>query len=156
MTVPAAMILADMHLSFRARAGHLALLLVALGMAALVAALLLTEPMLPARTVIALAAMLAIALAWSVYAVWVLCARKTMLAYQRMVAGRIAMGAAAIFTAGAALLGMTAQMPAAWAAVGLGAILMSVAAIILQKARREYQALLARRRELEALLASAR
>ncbi len=90
------------------------------------------------------------------HAAWVLRARKAMLAYQRMVAGRIALGAAAIFTGGAALLGMTAQMPAAWAAVGLGAILLSVAAVILQQARREYQALLARRQELEALLASAR
>jgi len=154
MTDHAVMALADTHLSLRARAGHLALLLAALGMGTLMAALLLTEPLLPTRTVIALAAMLAIALAWSVYAAWVLGARKTMLAHQRMVAGRIAVGAAALFTGGAALLGMTAQMPAAWAAVGLGAILLLVAAVMLQKTRREHQALLARRRELVALLKS--
>jgi hypothetical protein len=152
MTDHAALALADTHLSLRARAGHLALLLASLGMGTLVTALLLTEPMLPARTVMAFAAMLAIALAWSGYAAWVLGARKTMLAHQRMMAGRIAVAAAAIFTAGAALLGLTADMPAAWAAVGLGAILLSMATVILRMARRDYQALLARRRELEARL----
>ncbi len=152
MTDHAAMALADTHLSFRARAGHLALLLAALGMGTLVAALLLTEHALPTRTVIAFAAMLVIALAWSGYAIWVLGARKTMLAHQRIMAGRIAVLAAALFTGGAALLGLTAQMPAAWAATGLGAILLAVAAVILRRAQQEYRAHLARRQELEALL----
>ena len=152
MTQDITMTLAETHLSFRSRAGHLALLLASAGMGIVVAALLATEPSLPQRTMLAFGAMLLISLAWVAYACWVLTARRTLLANHRVVAGRIACLAAAIFTGGAALLGMTAQFPAAWAAAGLGAILLAVAMALLLRARRQYQALLARRQELEARL----
>jgi len=154
MTHDAVLALAQTHLSFRTRAGHLALLLAALGMGTVVAALLLTEPVLPARTVIAFVLLLAISLAWSAYALWVLTARKTMLAHHRVVAGRIAVAAAGIFTLGAVLLGVTAGLASAWAAAGLGFVLLLTAAALLRKARRQHQALLARRRELEARLSA--
>jgi hypothetical protein len=152
MTQDITMTLAETHLSFRSRAGHLALLLASAGMGIVVAALLATEPALPQRAMFAFGAMLVISLAWMAYASWVLTARRTMLANHRVVAGTIASAAAAIFTGGAALLGMASQLPAAWAAAGLGAVLLAVAVALLLRARRPYQALLARRQELEARL----
>jgi hypothetical protein len=150
--VAATLQLAETQLSFRARVGHLALLLAASGMGVVVASLLLTEPALPRRTVIAFAAMLLISLSWVAYALWVLTARKTLLANHRVVAGRIAAAAASIFTAGAALLGVTLQMAAAYAAAGLGALLLTLAIVLLARAQRQYQALLARRAALESQL----
>lgn len=149
MTHDMALALAESHLSFRSRAGHLALLLASAGMGTVIAALLATEPALPPRTLIAFGVLLAISLAWIAYAVWVLTARRTLLANHRVVAGGIATVAAAIFTGGAALLGLVLQMPAAWAAAGLGLVLLAVAGALLVRARRQYHTLLARRRELE-------
>ena len=151
-SVAAALKLAETHLSFRARIGHLALLLASAGLGVVIASLLATEGALPQRTVIAFATLLLISLAWSGYALWVLTARRTMLAHHRVVAGGIAIAAAAAFTGGAALLGVTMQLQAAWAAAGLGAVLLTVAVGLLLRARRQYQALLARRRVLESQL----
>ncbi len=108
MTNDAVMTLAQTHLSFRSRAGHLALLLAAGGMGAVIAALLLTEPALPQRALTAFLVLLAISLAWVSYAGWVLAARRTMLANHRVVAGRIAVTATTVFTTGAIALGVTA------------------------------------------------
>src|SRR3954464_5387832 len=119
------MTLAQTHLSFRSRAGHLALLLAAAGMGSVIAALLATEKMLPQRTMIAFGLMLLISLAWVAYALWVLTARKTMLANHRVVAGWISLGAATAFTLGAAALGLTMKLPAAWAATGLGMAMLA-------------------------------
>jgi hypothetical protein len=152
MTHDLALTLAETHISFRSRAGHLALLLASAGMVTVIAALLATEPALPLRTMIAFGALLAIGLAWIVYAVWVLTTRRTLLANHRVVAGSIATAAAAIFTGGAILLGLMLQMRAAWAAAGMGMVLLAVAAALLLRARRQYRALLARRRELEVRL----
>lgn len=146
------MTLADTHLSFRSRAGHLTLLLAAAGMGSVIAALLATETGLPQRTVIAFGLMLLISLAWVSYALWVLTARKPMLANHRVVAGWISVGATAIFTGGATLLGATMQMAAAWAAAGLGVVMLAIAAALLLRALRQRQALLARRQELESQL----
>ena len=152
MTQDAVMTLTEPHLSFRARILHLALLLAALGMGTVIAALLLSEPALPPRTMIAFALLLLVSLAWSLYAGWVLTARKTMLAAQRIVAGRIAVSAAVLFTLGAALLGVMTPWAAAWAAAGLGLVLLCGAVLLLRRAQRQHRALLQRRTELEARL----
>jgi hypothetical protein len=143
------MALAETHLSFRSRLGHLALLLAAAGMGTMIAALLATETALPGRTIIAFWLMLAISLAWTGYAVWVLTARRTLLANHRVVAGWIGTGAAAIFTLGAAAIGLTMQAPAAWAAGALGLVLLGIAGALLLRAQRQYRALQARRQALE-------
>jgi hypothetical protein len=150
MTNDAVMTLAQTHLSFRARAGHLALLLAAGGMGTVIAALLLTEPVLPQRAVIAFWVMLGISAAWVAYAAWVLTARKTMLANHRVVAGRIGVAATTIFTLGASVLGVMAQMAAAYVASLLGLVLLALALLLLLRAQKQHQTLLVRRRELEA------
>jgi hypothetical protein len=144
--------LAETHLSFRSRLGHLLLLLAAFGMVIVILSLLVTEPMLPGRTTIAFLVLLLIGLAWVGYGFWVLLARKPMLAPHRVVAGWIAVGATAAFTLGAGLLALTPQMPAAYGAGGLGLGLFLVAVFLLRRAQREHLALLARRRALESRL----
>lgn len=144
--------LAETHISFRSRLGHLILLLAAAGMGTMILALLVTEPVLPGRTEIAFLVLLLISLAWVAYALWVLTARKTMLAPHRVVSGWIATGATAAFTLGAGLLSLTPQAPAAYGAGGLGAGLFAIALLFLLRARRQYRDLLARRQELEARL----
>src|SRR5690606_26007128 len=112
---------------------------------------LLTEAALPARTVTAFLLMLLISLAWSAYAAWVLIARRTLLAAHRIVAGRIAVTAAALFTLGSGSLGAVAQSAAGWAAAALGLFLLGAAVVLLVRAQRQHRALVQRLRELEAL-----
>lgn len=152
----AALQLMETQLSFRVRSGHLALLLAATGMSAVLAALLITEEGLPQRTIVALGTLLVIGASWTVYAAWVLTARRTLLANHRVLAGRIAVAAAAIFLAGAAAVGVTTQAPSAYAAGGLGIVMLGVAVTLLSRASRHYAALLQRRAELEAQLAAGR
>jgi hypothetical protein len=141
--------LLDGQLSFRARAGHLALLLGAAGGSAVIAALLATETGLPQRTMVALGALLTIGASWVGYAAWVLTARRTLLANHRVIAGRIAVAAALVFLAGSVAVGMTTQAASAYAAGGLGAVMLAIAVVLLMRASRNYSALLQRRAELE-------
>jgi hypothetical protein len=144
--------LAETHISFRSRLGHLVLLLAAAGMGTVILGLLLTEPVLPARAEIAFLVLLLISLAWVAYAFWVLLARRTMLAPHRVVSGWIAVGATAAFTLGAGLLSLTPQFPVAYAAGGLGLGLCAIAILFLLRAQRQYRELLARRQALESQL----
>lgn len=144
--------LAETHISFRSRLGHLSLLLAAVGMGTVILALLVTEAALPGRAEITFLVLLLISLAWAGYALWVLLARKSMLAPHRVVAGWIAVCATAAFTLGAGLLAFRPQMPAAFGAAGLGLGLLAIAVFVLVRARRQHQALLARRQELESQL----
>ena len=148
--------LLEIQLSFRSRAGHLALLLAATGMSAVLAALLATEGGLPQRTIVALGLLLVIGLGWVAYAAWVLTARRTLLANHRVIAGRIAVGAAGIFLAGAGAVGVMTQAASAYAAAGLGIIMLGVAVWLLVRASGNYSALLRRRADLEAQLAAGR
>ena len=74
-----------------------------------------------------------------------------MLAHHRVVAARIAVSAAAVFTLGSALLGSVAGLAMGWAAAGLGLVLLGVALLLLLRAQRQHRALQARLRELEGL-----
>jgi hypothetical protein len=141
--------LLERGLSTRARYGHVLLLLAALAMSIVVAALLLTEPSLPARTQAAFAVILLLALGWVAYAVWVLGHRWTLLAGHRVVAGVMAVTFSAVFTAAAAVAAVITTLPAAWAAAASGAALVAVAAALLIRAIRHRRRLEARRAELE-------
>jgi peptidoglycan/LPS O-acetylase OafA/YrhL len=141
--------LLERGLSTRARYGHVLLLLAALAMSIVVAALMLTEPALPARTQAAFAVMLLIGLGWAAYAVWVLRHRWTLLAGHRVIAAIMAVTFAAVFTAAAAVAAVITAKTAAWAAAASGAVLVTVAAAILVRAIRHRHRLEARRAQLE-------
>ena len=149
------MLLVRMQVSFRSRIGHLALLLVATGMSVALTSLLATENDLPARTMAALAVLLAINVSWAAYAAWVLAARRTLLFNHRVVAGRIALTATTVFALGAAAIGAATGAAAAWFAAGLGIVLVAAAIALLARAKRDLTMLQLRRAELEARLAEA-
>lgn len=151
-TANAAMLLAEQHISFRSRIGHLALLLVTGGTCVALTSLLLTEQGLPVRTMAAFAALLAINAAWLAYAAWVLIARRTLLFNHRVVAGWIALAATMVFACGAAALAVATESPAALLAAGLGLALVAVAATLLRRATRDVERLVRRRADLQARL----
>lgn len=146
--------LADRELSAKARFGHVALLLAALAMSSVVGSLWLTEPALPPRTVIAFAVMTVIGLCWVVYAVWVLASRRVLLAFQEVVAARMAVGFSAAALIGALALGIGEGIAAAWPAAAVFAAMLVIATITLARARRKFRQLTQRRAELERQLAS--
>jgi hypothetical protein len=145
--------LADRELSVPSRLGHLALLLVALGMTVVVVSLWLTEPALPLRTHVAFGVMTAIGLSWSAFAIWVLTSRRVLFARQRIVAGRMAVTFAAVFTIGALTTAAATGAAAALAAAGTGVVMVAVAIVILRRAHRVSAQLVARRDALERQLA---
>jgi hypothetical protein len=142
--------LADRELSVKSRIGHVALLLASLAMAVLVGSQWLTEPHLPLRTGIALAAMTVIGLCWAAFAAWVLSVRRVLLAVHDVVASRMA-----VFFCGASLSGtlvlaiLQGNNNAAWMAAGLFSLMLAIAAVMLVRAQRRLRALQARRAELE-------
>jgi len=131
--------------SLPARLGHTALLVVSASVSALTASLWLTEPSLPLRTHIAFGAIVAIGLAWSGFAWWVLANRRVMLANQRVIATRMALGFTALFLIGAVIL--RSRLGAG--AVVTSAALFAVASINAIVAHRRFTRLLALRRSLE-------
>ena len=133
------------ELSLPARLGHTALLVVSASVSALTASLWLTEPSLPLRTHIAFGAIVAIGLAWSGFAWWVLANRRVMLANQRVIATRMALGFTALFLIGAVIL--RSRLGAG--AVVTSAALFAVASINAIVAHRRFTRLLALRRSLE-------
>ena len=150
MTPRDAMRLAETELSYRSRIGHVALLLAALGMSAVVAALWITEPALPLRTRVAFAVMTLIGLAWSGFALRVLTHRRALLASHAIMAGRMAVTFAVVFVVGALAVGYATGERAGYAAAGLGVVMVGAAAGALWLAHRRFARLTARRRELEA------
>lgn len=136
-------------LSTRSRYGHVALLLAALMMSALIGALLATEPALPGRTQVALAIMLGIGMSWVAYALWVLRHRKPLLANHRVVAGWMAVAFTALFFAGASAMAISAGGPTFQAAAAMGAAMLATAVTLLIRAYRNLARLQARCRELE-------
>lgn len=145
--------LADTELSVPSRLGHVALLLAALGMTAVVMSLWLTEPALPLRTHVAFGVMTAIGVSWSAFAIWVLTSRRVLFARQRIVAGRMAVTFAAAFTTGALVTAAATGAAAALAAAGTGIVMVTVAIIILRRAHLASARLMARRDALEQQLA---
>jgi len=141
--------LARTELSLRARLGHVLLALVASAMTVVVVSLWLTEPFLPARTSAAFAMMTVIGLGWVAYSVWVLSARRVMLARQRVVAGRLAVAFTGAFAAGCVLLASTSARAAAGPALAMSLVLLAVALVLWRRAEAAHARLLARRETLE-------
>lgn len=142
--------IAAAELSPRSRVAHGVLLAVALAMTMIVAALWLTEPVLPLRARIALAVLTAIGATWTGYATWVLTRRRILFARQRVLAGWLALVFTTIFTAGAFTTGIASGAPAGFAAGILGLGLVTVSAVLLAQARRRLSTLQDRKRALEA------
>jgi hypothetical protein len=145
--------LVDTELSLPSRLGHVALLLAALGMTVVIVSLWLTEPALPVRTHVAFGVMIAIGLSWSAFAIWVLTNRRVLFARERIVAGRMAVTFAAVFTTGALIAAAATEAAAAFIAAGTGVVMVAVAIFILRRAHRASAQLMARRDALERQLA---
>lgn len=143
--------LAGAELSLKSRLGYVSLLLVSAAMTALIVALWLTEPALPARTQWAFGAMCLIGASWMALALWVLRARRPLFARDRVVAGGMAVAFTALFTLAAALAAATHPQAggAAWLATLQGFVLLVVAVVGWQNARRRQADLLNRRAALE-------
>jgi hypothetical protein len=132
-------------LSMRARVGYVALMLVSVfGMAGLVS-LWVTEPGLPGRTHAAFAAMTALCAGWAGVAAWVLGTRRVLLGYDRVLAGRMAVTGAGLFTTGMVAAAAVSGRPAAWSGVLLGGVMVAVAALQLRRAARRFLELVAQR-----------
>ena len=142
--------LAATELSLRSRLGYTALLLAALAISAVIGALWLTEPSLPARTQIAFALMIGIGLSWVGFSIWVLTRRRVLLARHSVVAARMAVGFSALFVMSFLALGYwgpPAQAP--YAAAGLGLVMLAAALALQSRARRRFEQLTSRRHALE-------
>jgi hypothetical protein len=140
--------LARTELSLAARMAHVVLALVASAMTIVVASLWLTEPSLPVRTMTAFGLLTIIGLGWVAYSIWVLSARRVMLARQRVVAGRLAVAFAGTFTAACVLVAFTGA-PSAWPATAMSLVLLAAALALWRRATAAYSALLSRRDALE-------
>jgi len=138
------------RLSVPSGAGRTLLLVVSLTMAAAIGSLWATEPFLPARTHAAFGVVVSIALAWSVFAVWVLARRRVLFGRDRVVASGMGLGFAALCTAGMLAVGYWGGVgQPAYVAALVETLLCGVAAVLLVRARRRVAALSSRRRELE-------
>lgn len=136
--------LTDRTLSPLGRYGHVLLLLGASAMAALLLALLLTEPSLPARTRWAFAALLLVAASWIAYAVWVLLQRRPLMHGHRVIAAYLACTFSGAFAIVAGIAAWMTGAAAAWAASGSGLAMLAVSVALLVRARERRRALLAR------------
>jgi hypothetical protein len=141
--------LARTELSLPARLAHVLLGLVASALTIVVVSLWLTEPSLPARTQIAFGLLTVIGAGWVAYSIWVLTARRVMLARHRVVAGRLAVAFNAVFTIGCVLLALTTGSAAAWPAFGMGLGLLAVAVALWWRAESSHARLVARLGVLE-------
>ena len=141
--------LTDSSLSPAGRYAHIALLLAAAAVGALVLALLLTEPALPARTQIAFGAMLLIASSWIGYSAWVLTHRRPLLLRHRVVAGGLATAFSGAFAAVTAVAALATGAPAARAAAAMGVLMLVTAVALLLRARHKRAELEARRDALQ-------
>lgn len=132
-----------------ARYGHVALLLAASGMSALIAALLATESALPLRTQMSLGALLAVGLAWVGYATWVLRQRRPLFARHRVVAGRMAVGFSTAFFVVATTAFAMSGAPLARNAALAGLVMLVLATVALLQANIVAARLVAMRLRLE-------
>ena len=136
--------LTDRSLSRSARYGHLALTVVATCMTAMLATVLLTETWLPARTVVSMWVLFGIGCAWTLFGLRVLSRKRPLLANREVIAGGMALGFSAIFTIGAAIVGVASGGRGVTGVSTLGATMTLVALAVLVRA-------LMRRAELRAL-----
>lgn len=131
-------------LSSPARYFHVAVLVLALIMCSLLGALLVTETDLPGRTQLAFSAMLALGMGWAVYAGWALASRCTLLVYQQVVAGWMAVGGTGAFFVCSAAAAFAGSSTLALIAMVIAGTMLAGALAILGRALRK-------KRELRAL-----
>ena len=137
--------LTERTLSRSGRYGHLALTVVATVMAGSLGWVMLTEPDMPVHVMVAFSVMFAIAAAWAAFGSRVLSRRRPLLANREVIAGGMAVGFSALFTAAAAAIGFLAGAHTVVTSASiLGATLTLVAIAVLARA-------LLRRAELRAL-----
>jgi hypothetical protein len=141
--------LARTELSRGGRVGHVVLALVASLMTIVVVSLWLTEPALPLRTQIAFAALGGIGVAWVAFSLWVLRARRVMLAKHRQVAGRLAVLFSGVFAIGCGVLAAGKVTDAASPALAMGLVLLAIALVVWRRAETTHAKLVARRAALE-------
>jgi hypothetical protein len=129
------------------------LALVASAMTIVVVSLWMTEPALPTRTATAFAMLTVIGLGWVAYSIWVLQAKRVMLARQRVIAGRLAFLFASAFTLGCLALAFTTTVSAAWPAFAMSLVMLVLALGMWRRAEAVHATLMARRETLERELA---
>jgi multisubunit Na+/H+ antiporter MnhG subunit len=137
-------------LTLRRRLGYVAAGLGGTAGAMLLGLLWITEPTrLPARTQFAFTVLILIGVGWAAFAAWALI-RRPLFAVDRVAAASLALTFSTLLTAGMVVIALTrANTPALVAAVGLGVALLTVASLMVARARAYRAALLARRRDLE-------
>lgn len=145
--------LMDRELALPSRLGHTLLLLLAIAMGCVFALLLISEPALPLRTRTAFVGGLGVAIAWAVFAVWVLTRRRVLYAQHRVIAARLAMLVAAVSTGGAIVVVRSGAL--GYAALWTSAVLLLIAVLVHQQALRRVAALQRRRDALQQALAQA-
>ncbi len=138
-------------LSLGPRIAHSVLLAASLTGAIVTLSLWLTEPDLPFRTRAAFATLTLIGVSWAGYAAWVLTQRRVLYARQRVVAGWLAVSFTSAFTIAAFTTGLVVGSRVGLAAGAMGLLLVGISLMLLARARRRLDTLLARRRELETL-----
>ncbi|MDH2391132.1 transmembrane transport protein [Streptomyces sp. HNM0663] len=131
------------EVSLVSRMRHMAVGLAGGCIAALIAVLWATEPHpLPARTQAAFAGLIAIGLAWAVFAGWALSRRRPLFAWDRVLGARIAFVTTLVTgVAGTALAAARAGVAEALATALAGVVLVAAAGLVLIRAQ-------SRRREL--------
>jgi hypothetical protein len=141
----------ETELSSRARIGYTLLLLVDLAVGSAIVSLLATEPALPPRTQIAFGVMTMIAVAWAVFFIWTLTRRKLLLVSHQVVSARLAVAFAAVYTAGALVVGITQDdvRSAGFFAAAIGVAMLLAALALLVRATNRVAALLARKQKLD-------
>jgi hypothetical protein len=141
--------LAATELSFKARLGYVALLLVSTGMTVVIASLWLTETFLPLRAQLAFGVMCVIGVSWATLALWALSRRRPLFARDRVIAGGMAVAFTSVFLIGALAGAVIANNPAAYGALATGAVMLAIAIRVFVGARRRFAELAARRAALE-------
>jgi hypothetical protein len=144
---PAAQVLRG--LSLPRRIGYVIAGVSGLAAAAMIGTLWATEPApLPARTQLAFAALIAIGVAWAVFAAWAL-ARRPLFAVDRLIAATLALTFTALTTIGTVAVAWSrSSTVGVWAAAAVGLPLIAVAAVMLARTHAYRARLLARRHEL--------
>jgi hypothetical protein len=142
--------LAAGELSLPSRFGHALLLVVSLTMAVAIGSLLATEPLLPTRTQVAFALMVAVALAWSAFAGWVLTRRRVLFGSDRVVAATMGLVFSALCTAGMLAVGYWGGLGRpAYSGALVESLFCGAAGFLLVNARRRVAVFARRRKELE-------
>jgi hypothetical protein len=142
------------ELSAPTRIGYLLMFLITITAACLIGTLWLTEPMpLPLRTHMALGALVAINVAWSVLFGWLLTRRKVLFAMHRVIAGWMALLFCGVFlVVGLTIAAMNRNLPALLAVGLIGCAQIAAAIVVLASARQRRTQLLQRRDELVNML----